>query len=69
MLGEWKIRFKFIYDTKKIDISFYNKILEKKITFSIHYKYDVETKIVTENVDFFDNTKKCQKQELKTSRR
>ena len=58
MLGEWKIRFKFIYDTKKIDISFYNKILEKKITFSIHYKYDIESKKMVENVDFFDNTKK-----------
>ena len=43
---------------KKIDISFYNKILEKKITFSIHYKYDIESKKMVENVDFFDNTKK-----------
>ena len=49
---------------KKIDISFYNKILEKKITFSIHYKYDIESKKMVENVDFFDNTKKCQKLKL-----
>ena len=64
MLGEWKIRFKFIYDTKKIDISFYNKILEKKITFSIHYKYDIESKRMVENVDFFDNTKKMPEAEI-----
>ena len=54
---------------KKIDISFYNKILEKKITFSIHYKYDIESKKMVENVDFLIIQKKCQKQELKKSQR
>ena len=63
-LGEWDIGFKFIYDKKKIDISFYNKILEKKITFSIHYKYDIESKKMVENVDFFDNTKKMPEAEI-----
>ena len=49
---------------KKIDISFYNKILEKKMTFSIHYKYDIESKKMVENVDFFDNTKKMPEAEI-----
>ena len=62
--GDWIIDIEFRYDTKEIDISFYNKIPEKQITFSIHYKYNVETKIVTEYVDFFDNTKKMSEAEI-----
>ena len=63
-LGEWRIGFKFIYDTKEVDISFYNEILEKKITISIHYKYDVVSKIVIEDIDFFDDEKKMPEAEI-----
>ena len=43
---------------------FYNEIFEKKITISIHNKYDIESKTMIEEVHFFDDTKELLESEI-----
>ena len=62
--GEWDINFEFQYDEKKMDIFFCSRIVEKKITISIHNKYDIESNTMTEEIDFFDDTKELLESEI-----
>ena len=64
-IGEWNIRFRFSYDTKEIDISFYNEILEKKISISIHNEYDVGSKRLIEEVRFYNDSENLHESKIK----
>jgi len=60
MLGEWTIRFVFEYEEgeREVYISFINEDKEKKIGVGIFVSYKVDTKIMKEKINFFDDTKK-----------
>ena len=47
-----------------MDIFFCSRIVEKKITISIHNKYDIESNTMTEEIDFFDDTKELLESEI-----
>ena len=64
-IGEWNIRFRFSYDIKEIDISFYNEIPEKKISISIHNEYDVGSKRLIEEVRFYNDSENLHESKTK----
>ena len=64
-IGKWKINFEFIFDTKEIDISFYNEIPEKKISISIHNEYDVGSKRLIEEVRFYNDSENLHESKIK----
>ncbi|MEB3072675.1 TipC family immunity protein [Parvimonas sp. C2] len=64
-IGKWKINFEFIFDTKEIDISFYNEIPEKKISISIHNEYDVGSKRLIEEVRFYNDSENLHESKTK----
>ncbi|MEB3073642.1 TipC family immunity protein [Parvimonas sp. C2] len=64
-IGEWNIEFEFIYDIKKVYISFYNEISEKKKSISIDYKYYVESKTLIEEVRFYNDPKNLFESKIK----
>ena len=64
-IGKWDIGFSFSYDTKKVYMFFYNEIPEKKKSISIDYKYDVGSKILVEEVRFYNDTENLKKSKIK----
>ena len=59
-IGEWTIRLIFEYEEgeREVYISFINEDKEKKIGIGIFISYKVDTKIMEETINFFDDTKK-----------
>ena len=64
-IGKWDIGFSFSYDTKKVYMFFYNEIPEKKISFSLDYKYEVGSKIFIEEARFYNDPKNLHESKTK----
>ena len=66
-IGEWEIDFTFEFKEgeREVYISFINEEKEKKIGVGIFISYKVDTKIMKEKIQFFDDTKKMPEARIK----
>ena len=65
-IGEWTIRYVFKFkEEREVYISFINEDNEKKIGIGIFISYKVDTKIMKEKIQFFDDTKKMPEARIK----